>query len=393
MLGDLDSQSEHADAPRRHRRRESSSSLIAMTLVVALFGVLGVGGWWAYNNVIKDFFIAEDYEGDGNGTEVTVEIEQGWFVADIANHLYDEGVIASAKAFTDASEDDGDIGQQIQPGTYVMQEEMSAASALEFLTEPENRLVNAFTVVEGKTSFEIFDELAEFTGLPVEDFEAAAEDPVALGVPEFWFENFETDQQVSIEGFLFPATYEIQEDATAAQILTEMVTKFNEVMDEISFVDTVRNELELEPWMALQVASIIQAESGTPEDDAKIAQVMYNRLYSDGAVAELSCNCLGSEAIWNYGREFEGLDPIPSGDMNGDEMWDADNRWAASVQPGYFPTPIGNPGQAALEGAMSPAEGSWLYFVTAYQDGRALFADTLAEHEDNTDVAEQNGIQ
>ncbi|GAB4002392.1 endolytic transglycosylase MltG [Glycomyces albus] len=364
-----------------------------MTLVVALFGVLGVGGWWAYNNVIKDFFVAEDFEGPGNGTEVTVEIEQGWFVADIANHLYDQGVIASAKAFTDASEDDGNSGQQIQPGTYVMQEEMSAAAALELLIDPANRLLNAFTVVEGKTSFEIYEELAEFTGLPVEDFEAAGEDPIALGVPELWFQNFETDQQVSVEGFLFPATYEIQENATATQILTDMVTKFNSVADEIGFVDTVRNELELEPWMALQVASIIQAESGTPEDDAKIAQVMYNRLYSDGAVEELSCNCLGSEAIWNYGREFEGLEPIPSSDMNGDEMWDESNRWAASVQEGYFPTPIGNPGQAALEGAMSPADGTWLYFVTAYQDGRALFADTLDEHEDNTEVARQNGIQ
>ncbi|WP_460544134.1 endolytic transglycosylase MltG [Glycomyces halotolerans] len=366
-----------------------------MTLVVVLFGVLGIGGWWAYNNVVKEFFTVADYEGTGNGTVVTVEVKEGMFVSDIGNALYEAGVVASAKAFVNASEEDDDSGTNIQPGIYELQEEMSGAAALEVLINPENRLVNAFTVVEGKTTFEIYEELFEFTGIPVEEFEAAAEDPVALGVPQFWFENFETDQEVSLEGFLFPATYEIDEEADAAQILGQMVAKFNQVIEQMGFVDTVRNDLGVEPWMALQIAAIIQAESGHPDDDPKIARVLYNRLYADHAVAELGCNCMGSEAIWNYGREFEGLDPITSGEMTGNEMWDADNRWAASVHEGYFPTPIGNPGEAALTGAMRPssADNKWLYFVTAYEDGTAIFSDTLEEHNEGTRIAEENGIQ
>ncbi|WP_026930583.1 endolytic transglycosylase MltG [Glycomyces tenuis] len=395
MLGDLDSQAEHADAPRRHRRRESGSSLIAMTLVVVLFGVLGVGGWWAYNNVIKEFFIAEDFEGTGNGTEVTITVEEGWLVADIADHLHEEGVVASARAFVNASEDDGDSGTTIQPGTYLLQEEMSAASALEHLVNPENRIVNGFTVVEGKTHFEIFAELSEKYDIPVEDFEAAAEDPVALGVPEYWFENFETDQVVSIEGFLFPSTYEFEEGATAADMLSAMVAKFNTVAEEIDLVGAAE-AMDLEPWMVLQVASIIQAESGHPEDDPKIARVLYNRLYADWIydTGEINCHCMGSEAIWNYGREFQGLEPIPSSEMTGDEMWNEDDRWAASINEGYFPTPISNPGQAALEGAMNPTseDERWLYFVTAYPDGTAYFSDTLEEHNsEGIPLAEENG--
>ena len=397
MLGDLDSQSEHADAPRRHRRRESGSSLIAMALVVALFGVLGAGGWWAYNNVVKDFFIAEDFEGAGNGTEVTVEIQGGWFVADIANHLYDQGVIASAKAFIDASEDDGSSAESIQPGVYILQEEMSAAAALEVLIDPSNRVVDGFTVVEGKTHFEIFAELSEEYGVPVEEFEAAAADPVALGVPEFWFENFETDQEVSIEGFLFPATYEFDEGDTAADMLGAMVAKFNETMEEIDFHGELEdNGMDLEPWMVLQIASIIQAESGHPDDDPKIARVLYNRLYADWIyeTGEVNCHCMGSEAIWNYGREFQGLEPIPSSEMNGDEMWDEDDRWAASVNEGYFPTPISNPSAAAILGALNPssADNRWLYFVTAYPDGTAYFSDTLEEHNsEGIPLAKENG--
>ncbi|MBO3734887.1 endolytic transglycosylase MltG [Glycomyces niveus] len=391
MLGDFRTEDERTDAPRSHRRKDSGKSLIAMTLVVALFAIIGVGGWWAYNNVIKDYFIADDFSGDGNGTEVTVTVEEGWFVSDIANHLEEVGVVASAKAFVNASEDNDNAGTSIQPGTYLMEEEMSAASALDHLTKPENRIVNGFTVVEGKTSFEIYAELSEKYGIPVEEFEEVAKDPVALGVPEYWFENFKTDQIVSIEGFLFPSTYEFDEGATATDMLKAMVAKFNAVVDEIDFKESAE-ALDLEPWMALQVASIIQSESGTPEDDAKIAQVMYNRLYADGAVDELGCNCLGSEAIWNYGREFDGLEPIPSADMTGDEMWDENNRWAASVQEGYFPTPIASPSQAALEGAVNPEDGTWLYFVTAYKDGRAIFSNTYTEHQDATEIARENGM-
>ncbi len=422
MLGDLDSQAEHADAPRRHRRRESGSSLIAMTLVVVLFGALGVGGWWAYNNVIKEFFIAEDFEGTGNGTEVTIQIQEGWFLADIANHLHQEGVIASAKAFTNASEDDGDSGLSIQPGTYIMQEEMSAAAALDFLTDPANRMLNAVTIPEGYRSMEVYAKLSEHTGVPVEDFEAAAEDPEALGVDPIWFEGFGDRQIKSVEGFLFPATYEFDEEMTAEQMLSAMIAKFNTTVEEIDFIERAAQiqdpdpdfdpaslpqqdfhpdtggEFKVYPWMALQVASIVQSESGTPEDDAKIAQTMYNKVYVNPYSHEqTNCNCFESEAIWNYGRLLEGEEPITSGEDIAwhDVMRDADNPWAPSApqNAGYLPSAISNPGVAALEGAVNPEPGDWLFFVTAYDDGRALFAHEYADHVENIKIAEENGIQ
>jgi UPF0755 protein len=181
-------------------------------------------------------------------------------------------------------------------------------------------------------------------------------------------------------------------------MLKAMVAKFNQVMEDINFVDTVRNELQLEPWQALQIASIIQKESGHPDDDAKIARVLYNRLYLNWVDhAQTNCYCLGSEAIFNYGREFEGLEPITSGEpVNWTElMHDADNPWAASAREneGYMLTPISNPGIPSLEGAMAPVDGDWLFFVTAYEDGTAIFCPDLSCHEEGTRVAEDNGIQ
>jgi UPF0755 protein len=422
MLGEFRTEDERASAPRRHRRKDSGRSLIAMTLVVALFGVLGVGGWWAYNNVIKEYFVSEDFSGEGNGTEVTVTVEDGWFVADIANHLYDTGVIASAKAFTKASEEAGDSGQGIQPGTYLMQEEMSAASALAFLLDPGNRMTNAVTIPEGYRKFEVFQTLSEHTGVPVADFEAAAEDPEALGVDPVWFEGFSDRQIKSVEGFLFPSTYEFDEEWTAADMLSAMIAQFNAEIAEIGFLEDLQNiqnpdpgfdpsavseqtfypdtggEFKIYPWMALQVASIVQSESGIASDDPKIAQVMYNKMYLNWIEhGQTNCNCFESEAIWNYGRLLNGEEAITSGENVDwyDLMRDPENPWAPSApeHAGYLPSAISNPGAAALEASANPEAGDWLFFVTAFDDGRALFAHDYDDHLVNTDTAEENGIQ
>lgn len=422
MLGDFRTEDERDAAPRRHRRKDSGRSLIAMTLVVALFGILGVGGWWAYNNVIKEYFIAEDFEGTGNGVEVIVTVEQGWFVSDIAGHLYDQGVVASARAFLKASENDGNSGTGIQAGTYLMEEEMSAASALEFLLDPANLYTNAVTIPEGFRIFEVFNRLSEHTGVPVEEFEAAAEDPEALGVDPLWFEGFSDRQFKSVEGFLFPATYDFDGEMTAAEMLSAMVAKFNATIAEIGFLDDLPNipnpdpdydpsamenqtfypptngEFKIYPWMALQVASIIQSESGIPTDDPKIAQVMYNKMYLNPYEHEqTNCNCFESEAIWNYGRLLNGEEALTSGEeVNWYElMRDPDNPWAPSApqHAGYLPSPISNPGAAALEAAANPEPGDWLFFVTAYDDGSALFAHLYEDHKENIKIAEANGIQ
>lgn len=421
MLGEFRTEDERAAAPRSHRRKDSGKSLIAMTLVVALFGVLGVGGWWAYDNVIQEYFVAEDFTGDGNGTEVAVTVEEGWLVSDIASELEEQGVVASAKAFLNASEDDGDSGTEIQPGTYKMQAEMSAASALAFLLDEANRMTNAVTIPEGYRIFEVFQTLSDHTGVPVEEFKTAAQDPEALGVDPIWFEGFGDRQVKSVEGFLFPSTYEFDEEWTAAEMLSAMIEQFNKVIDEIGFLEDIQNiqdpdpdfdpstlpeqtfnpdtngEFKIYPWMALQIASIVQSESGVPEDDAKIARVMYNKLYLSWIDhAQTNCNCFESEAIWNYGRLYNGEEAITShADINWFEvMRDPANPWAASApeNAGYMPTPISNPGAAVLEAAANPADGNWLFFVTAYEDGRALFAHDHDDHEDNTEIARANGM-
>ncbi|GAA4894044.1 UPF0755 protein [Stackebrandtia albiflava] len=391
MLDELPFEADDAAKPRSHRRRRRGRSGLTLLLVVVLLGTLGVGGWFGYQKV-QDMFGSEDFEGDGNGTEVAVEIPEGALLADIATVLFDEGVVASTGAFIEAAEANSD-SKGIQPGIYTLQEEMSGEAAVLALLNPENRETNGFTIPEGLETFTIYERLEEATGIPVEEFEAAAEDPEALGVADFWFTRTDGKEVMkSIEGFLYPETYTFPPNATAAEILSMMVAQFNSVVTEMGFIEKAENDLNISPYEALIVASLAQAEAGVPGDIGKIARVAYNRLYKDFACSGELFNCLEFDVTTNYGLMVAGGEKKPSGELTDAEMDDPDNLWSTHAYAGLPPTAINSPGLLALEGAVSPPPGEWLFFVAIDKEGNSAFAETADEHAENEQIARDNGI-
>ena len=238
-------------------------------------------------------------------------------------------------------------------------------------------------------SFEIFAELSKKTGLPVAEFKAAAKDPEGLGLPDFWFNR--TDKQKvskSIEGFLFPDTYEFEPKATAEEMLQAMVAQFLKEAEQLDFVDKVQKDRKISPYEALTVASLAQAEGGNDDDMGKVARVAYNRLYS----GNFPCDCLQFDVGINYYYQVQGKPEKPSKDMTTAELTDPKNPYRTHNKPGLTPTPIGNPGEAALKGAMSPPEGPWLFFVAIDKQGHSAFATTLDQHRKNEQLARKNGV-
>lgn len=391
---------EEAPAPGKHRGRRRAPadqrrngkprkrgrggrSMVAFLLVVLLLGGLGLGGWMAIN-WLQEALATPDYDGAGTGA-VTVEIKPGQTAAEIANVLYEADVVASPQAFVDAAKANP-LSVNIQPGFYEVPQQMSGANAVEALLDLENRVVSQVTIPEGLSIFRTFDRLSEETGIPVAEFEAAAEDPEALGVPDFWFNRDDgRDPAGTVEGFLFPATYEFPPDATAPQILETMVGQFLTVAEELEFADTVRNELNISPNEALVVASLAQAEAGIEEDLPKVARVAYNRVYQ----ADMP---LRFDVTANYWLEVQGEDPKHSGELTDGELDDPDNPYNTVSQRGLPIGPINSPGRAALEGAMAPADGDWLYFVAIDDSGRSAFANTFEEHQANIQRACENGL-
>ena len=394
MIDELDlAFDEHAERGRpRHRRgfggakKSGGRSAIAFLVAFVLLAVLGGGAYLGYSK-IKGFFTAADYAGSGTG-QVTVQIANGSSITEMGNTLVQDDVVKSTEAFINAAEANPK-GKNIQSGTYTMRKQMSAKAAVALMLDPKARIVNGVTIPEGKTALQVYAILSQKTGIPVKSFEDAAKDPAALGVDDSWYKR--TDKQKvtkSIEGFLFPDTYQFSPKATATDILTTMVKHFMTVADNMDFAKTVVEQRKISPYEALTVASLAQAEAGNQADLGKIARVAYNRLYS----GNFPCDCLQFDVGINYYYQLTGRPTKPSKDMTEAELTDPKNPYRTHGKPGLTPTPIDNPGQAALQAAMSPPAGPWLYFVAIDKQGHSAFATTLAEQNKNIAIAKRNGV-
>lgn len=318
--------------PKRRKRRRGLAAFISFVVIVGLLagvGFLGYLGWQKFRG--------ENFSGDGAGV-VIVEIKPGDSVTAIATELTDSGVTASSAAFINAVNSAGN-GTSLQPGTYMLRSNMSAESALIMLTDPSSRVVTKIVVTEGSRASEVVAQAAKVTGIPVADFEAVLAAPQSLNLPAYADDN--------AEGFLFPATYEIEPGSDATAILSQMVAKFNEEAQAMNLEDRA-DAAGLDPYDVVITASLLEAE-GIPEDFGKVSRVVANRL-EEGMPLQF-------DSTSNYASDTDNIQLTEAQKAD-------DNPYNTYLNYGLPPTPIGQPGKAALEAALAPATGDWLYFVT-----------------------------
>jgi UPF0755 protein len=297
--------------------------------------------------------VVSDYPGPGIGsTEVVVYSGDGG--AAIAETLVDAGVVATASAFIDAYSLNPDA-QSIQPGTYKLPKEMRAADALAALLNADNRQVVKYTIPEGFRVDQVYARIAEATGLTVDALAAAASDTEAIGLP--------AEAEGDVEGWLFPATYEVDPEATPVQVLAPMVAKTVEVLETLG--------AEPASWrQTLILASMIEKEAKLDEDRPKVARVFLNRI-KEGIL--LQSDATVSYGVGNFSSVF-----------TTDEERAADNPYNTYLNPGLPGGAICNPGEASITAALGPAEGDWLYFVVInLESGETAYAEDAAGHEAN----------
>jgi UPF0755 protein len=394
MIDELDlAFDERAERGRpRHRRpprggkKTGARSAVAFLLAFILLAVLGGGAYFGYSK-IKGFFTAADYDGPGTG-QVTVQIAPNASLTEMGNALVEKDVVKSTKAFVDAAEDNPK-GKNIQDGTYRLRKQMSAKLAVAALLDPKNRLVIGVTIPEGLSYKATFEKLSQATKIPVKDFEAAAKDPVALGVPDWWFNRTDGKKAArTVEGFLFPATYEFPPNADATTILRTMVEHFNSEVERLGFVDTVQKQRKISPYEALIAASIAQAEALHDKDMGPVVRVLYNRVYT----GRFPCKCLGLDSTVNYWLRITGQKTKASEHLTQAELHNPKNPYNTHDIPGMPIGPIGNPGEAALKGAMNPPPSSNYYFISIDKKGTMAYAKDWAGHQANIKLACRNGI-
>ncbi len=331
--------------PQRSARR-GVGRLLAVLFVLVLLAALGVGGALAVRKVFTP--AAPDYAGEGTG-EAVVQIEPGDTAGDIADVLVAKDVVKSRRAFFEvASADPRALG--LQPGFYRVKAQMSADAALTLLLDPSARLVGRVTVPEGLTVEQTLKVLAENTEIPLADYTAAAKAPPSLGLPDY--------AQGRLEGFLFPATYDVEPDRTAQQVLSMMVDRFEQAA-QATGLEAGADELGLTPYEVVIVASLIEREVKRDEEYGQVARVVYNRLDKNIPLG------IDAAVLFGVGKTAGG--ELTRSDLAKDTPYE--NR----RKTGLPPTPIASPGEATLRGALNPVEGDLLYYVLATADGRTFF--------------------
>ncbi|RUR00726.1 endolytic transglycosylase MltG [Labedella endophytica] len=339
--------------PREKRSRRGLVGTIITLLVVAGLVASGVYVWNTFEPQIRSVMGWEepnDFTGTGSG-EVLVTIADGETGTDIARTLASSGVTKTVDAFYDLLLAEGDV--VFQPGVYRLAEEMSARSALDALQDPANKIERTAVIREGLTGATIIEELSAATDIPVADFEAAVADPTAYGVPA---------SAVSMEGWLFPATYTFDPGLTAEQVVQTLVDR------TVSSLDSAGVPVE-DRERVLTIASIIQREARQSDDFYKVSRVIQNRL-DVGMRLEM-------DSTAQYG-----VDEASGSVWSSAEALDSVNAWNTYQRDGLPVGPIASPGDIAIDAAMNPADGSWIFFVTVnLNTGETVFTNTIAEHE------------
>jgi UPF0755 protein len=356
LLGEQASTPAGGRRASRNRRR-GPGCLIALVVLAVLVGV----GYWGVTtglDKIKDQFgSAEDYPGPG-GEQVTFEVKPGDSIAEMGRGLKSADIVASVDAFINAA-NDNPKSSSIQAGYYQLQKQMKASDVVNVLVDPSNIVTTTVVIPEGFTVRQVVDRLVKQTDFKKADFEAALKDPEALGLP--------ADAKGNAEGYLFPATYAFGPDEKPADMLHDMVTRWQQAAQQ-NDLEAGAKALGYSPHDIMTIASLIEAE-GRGKYRSKISRVIYNRLENpdNGKTNGL----LEIDATVNYalGRDDIGVA------LTQDDL-DVDSPYNTRKYPGLPPGPIDQPGDDAIQAALHPAEGPWLWYVTTnLKTGETKFTD------------------
>jgi UPF0755 protein len=331
---------------RRRRRLGTVAGLLVVVIVLA-------AGWFVARPLVEESLTPKDWTGAGVG-QVLVEVKPNDTAGAIGSTLVKLGVVRTKRAFTNAASDNQN-SRSIQPGFYRLRKHMAADQALALLLDPSAKVVSDVTIPEGSTEQNILARLAKALGVPPAKVAAAAANVGDLGLPEGYASGGAAPR--SAEGFLFPDTYSLDPGTSPTDALQEMTSEFTGVDRDMGFADAA-HKMKITPYEALTVASMIEGEAKFPDDRAKVARVVFNRLAKHMP--------LGIDATSVYGAELAGKNPANI-DFN------VPAPYNTRLKPGLPPTPIGNPGRAALTAAVVPAPGDWLYYVNGDAAGHLFF--------------------
>jgi UPF0755 protein len=288
------------------------------------------------------------------GPKTVIAVPRGASAADIGRLLEHEGVIPSELGFRIAAYlEDGD---EIQAGRYLLRRNLSPRAALRLLTRgPRAEEFVTVTFPEGSW-------LTDFARIVSRETHISGPRFLRLARGGRVRSALQPGSVDTLEGLLFPSTYEVIRRDDARSLLVRLVEQLE---TEVAELDLARmKSLGYTPYEVVIVASMIEAEAKVPADRPRIAAVIYNRLDSG---MKLGIDATVSYAVGEHRRSLDEDDLA------------IDSPYNTRRYPGLPPTPIGAPGRAALEASAHPAAGDWLYYVVSDCRGRHAFSTSYRD--------------
>lgn len=340
--------------------------LLGIPLLVVII-LLGSVGFWVKGKIDP---------GDAGDT-VEFTIPKGATTAQIATSLAEKKIVSSATVFEWYVKWKG--GGPFQAGDYTdLRINMAMGDVVEVLNAgpPPPKTVK-FTVREGLWESEIRALiLAKFPTM----------DPAALDAAlNNTHPSLQPSGSSNLEGFLFPATYEVAEPdvGNAQKLVDQMVLAFSRVSDIEGLPDVseklkgVAGKKVITPYEALIVASLVESEARVDEDRPKIARVIYNRLARGESLG------IDASVLYAIKQRKENLT---------DRDLRTDSPYNTRLKTGLPPTPINSPGQESINAALNPAPGDWLFYVLTDKDGRHYFTNSFSDFNRAVADAKARGV-
>ena len=346
----------------------------AMVLGIVMIMIAGAVGWWYLGQINPRVPPATCRASRCSRTTISTRSPQ---------RLLEQGLISDVGVFEWYVDRNG--GLEITPGYYEIRPDDHMGNVLGRLRTPPGQTYTKVTFPEGFTVARMAERLdSTIDRLTADDFLAAAQDPTIRS-------TWQPEGVTSLEGLLFPDTYQVSNAESEGQVIERMIGLMERVGNQEDIVNAAAAQGRT-PYEILIIASMIEREAGVAEDRAKIARVIYNRLFIDMPLA--------IDASVYYGATQAGLDTsLPFSDLRA-----VDGPWNTYLRTGLPLTPIANPGRASIQAGSEPGaepgtrrpdlrrsaeprQCFYYYYVLGNEDGSHVFAATSEQHDANVAAA------
>ena len=373
---------------QKRNKNNRRAGRIARNIIVFLILILSLAGFFGYRYV-SDAVGAKDVK---STKFISVEIPENSGSSYIGQLLESAGVIKSGKVFNYYTKFKNI--SNLKSGYYNLQPSMTMDEIIEALQKkgsdkPQEPSLGTVLVKEGYTIEQIAKAIEvnssakkgkhSSTGLKAKDFLKLMKDDVFLTKMKAKYPTLlanlpkDTDAKYVLEGYLFPATYNIHDDTTVESLAEEMLSTMDTYLSPyyatISSSNHNVNEI-------LTLASLVEKEGATDDDRKNIASVFYNRLDSDMA---LQSNIAVLYALGKLGQETTLKEDVTI-DTNIDSLY---NDY---VHKGLMPGPVDSPSLSAIEAVINPSSTKYMYFVADVSTGNVYFAESYEEHQHNVET-------